>query len=82
MSTGLHPVFFEVKKVSNSLELRRGYEEVVSELSRLVVSSGALTQDDGTGKGVRAESAMDCTLLLEQRRGETASKVRLLRYVV
>ena len=34
-----------------------------------MVSSGALLQDDGSGKGVRAESAMDCTLLLEQRLG-------------
>lgn len=55
-----------VKKVSSSEELRKGYAEVVGELSKLVVSSGALTQDDGSGKGVRAETAMDCTILLEQ----------------
>eukprot|EP00434_Breviolum_minutum_P015276 symbB.v1.2.013461.t1/scaffold951.1/size304340/1 len=55
-----------VKKVSSPEELRQGYAEVVGELSKLVVSSGALTQDDGSGKGVRAENAMDCTILLEQ----------------
>ncbi|CAE7262373.1 CARNS1 [Symbiodinium necroappetens] len=55
-----------VKKVSSEAELRESYVEVVTELSKLVVSSGALTQDDGTGKGVKAENAMDCTILMEQ----------------
>ncbi|CAE7226804.1 CARNS1 [Symbiodinium natans] len=55
-----------VKKVSSEQELRKSYVEIISELSKLVVSSGALTQDDGTGKGIKAESAMDCTLLMEQ----------------
>jgi len=55
-----------VKKVTSEEDLKVSYQEVISELSKLVVSSGALTQDDGTGKGIKAESAMDCTILLEQ----------------
>jgi len=55
-----------VKKVTSEAELRSSYTEVVTELSSLVVSSGALLQDDGSGKGVKAENAMDCTILLEQ----------------
>ena len=45
--------------MSSEEDLRSSYVEVITELSKLVVSSGALTQDDGTGKGVKAEN-LDC----------------------
>jgi len=42
------------------------YAEIVHELSTLVVKSGALVQNDGSGNGVDAASKIDLTLLLEQ----------------
>eukprot|EP00931_Biecheleriopsis_adriatica_P003090 TRINITY_DN10437_c0_g4_i1.p1 TRINITY_DN10437_c0_g4~~TRINITY_DN10437_c0_g4_i1.p1 ORF type:complete len:628 (+),score=102.92 TRINITY_DN10437_c0_g4_i1:255-1886(+) len=55
-----------VKKVMSRDDLEHSYKEVIEDLSRLVVSSGALEQDDGSGKGVKADTAMDCTILMEQ----------------
>lgn len=55
-----------VKKVTAQTDLESSYAEIIDELSRLVVSSGALQQDDGSGRGVKAEKAMDCTILMEQ----------------
>jgi biotin carboxylase len=54
-----------VKKVTSMAELRASYREVVTELSSLVVSSGALVKKtDDTG--VDASSVVDLTVLLEQ----------------
>jgi len=55
-----------VKKVTSEEELKEGYAEVLSELQSLVVSSGALVKNDGSGTGVDANKVMDCTILLEQ----------------
>jgi len=55
-----------VKKVTSFADLQASYAEVIAELSSLVVSSGALSKDDGSGQGVKAELAMDCTILMEQ----------------
>merc|ERR1712190_437526 len=42
------------------------YRQTVKELSTLVVMSGALVQNDGSGGGVDAGSKIDLTLLMEQ----------------
>eukprot|EP00929_Paragymnodinium_shiwhaense_P049441 TRINITY_DN2493_c0_g1_i12.p1 TRINITY_DN2493_c0_g1~~TRINITY_DN2493_c0_g1_i12.p1 ORF type:complete len:619 (+),score=169.47 TRINITY_DN2493_c0_g1_i12:80-1936(+) len=55
-----------VKKVTSMADLRKTYKEIVAEMSSLVIVSGALVQNDGTGKGNVAQGAIDLTLLLEQ----------------
>jgi len=54
-----------VKKVASMAELEACYNEVVAELSSLVVSSGALVKGNG-GDGVTASAVVDLTVLLEQ----------------
>lgn len=54
-----------VKKVESMDELRTCYREVVRDLAALVVSSGALTRDDGSG-GITASRMIDLSVLLEQ----------------
>lgn len=53
------------RKVESAEGLRSCFREVVKELSSLVVSSGALQTDDGSG-GVVADKVIDLTLLMEQ----------------
>lgn len=55
-----------VKKVLNKDEMLACYREVVSELNSLVVVSGALVQNDGSGKGVAANKIVNTTVLMEQ----------------
>mmetsp|Transcript_75504 Transcript_75504/g.164725 ORF Transcript_75504/g.164725 Transcript_75504/m.164725 type:complete len:635 (+) Transcript_75504:193-2097(+) len=55
-----------VKKVVDMEDLKSAYQEVIEELRSLVVSSGALVKNDGTGTGVNANQVMDCTILMEQ----------------
>jgi len=56
-----------VKKVCNLDELQRCYNEVVTELSSLVICSGALIKaDPSSNLGVSATGSVDLTLLLEQ----------------
>jgi len=55
-----------VKKVESEKELQDCYNEIVTEMSSLVVSSGALIKGDGSGVGFNAASMIDLTLLLEQ----------------
>lgn len=55
-----------VKKVESAEQLRRCYQEVVTELGSLVVSSGALIKGDKSSTGVDANNVVDLTLLLEQ----------------
>jgi carnosine synthase len=55
-----------VKRVNSQQELTEGYAEIMEELGGLVVSSGALVKNDGSGNGVAASNTMDCSLLLEQ----------------
>lgn len=55
-----------VKKVTSEKELKESYIEVVTELSSLVISSGALSKSDGTNNGVAADKVVDCTILMEQ----------------
>jgi len=55
-----------VKKVETMEELEACYREVTAELSSLVVSSGALVKNDGSGTGVHAGDVVDLTVLLEQ----------------
>lgn len=55
-----------VKKVGSERELVAAFQEVSQELSSLVVESGALVKDNGDGKGVRADVAIDTSLLLER----------------
>jgi len=55
-----------VKKVQCNQDLHQCYRDVVSELSSLVVSSGALVQKDGSGNGVDAGEVINLTVLLEQ----------------
>jgi carnosine synthase len=56
-----------VKKVESAGDLKRVFEDVVAELSSLVVSCGALIQGDGSGSnGVDASNVIDLTLILEQ----------------
>lgn len=56
-----------VKKVCCADELRACYDEVARELLSLVVSSGSLVKDDGTGTGVSvAASGLHTSFLLEQ----------------
>jgi carnosine synthase len=47
-------------------DLHDCYSEIVTEMSSLVVSSGALIKNDGSGNGVNAGNMIDLTLLLEQ----------------
>lgn len=55
-----------VKKVLAKEDLLLCYKEVVAELSSLVVISGALEQGSASGRGVKADSVVDMSLLLEQ----------------
>jgi carnosine synthase len=55
-----------VKKVTSMQELATCYEEVVRELSSLVVSSGALVKREAGVVGVDASNVVDLTVLLEQ----------------
>lgn len=55
-----------VRKVENAEELQKCFDEVTSELKNLVVTSGALVKNDGSGNGVDADSMVDLTVLLEQ----------------
>eukprot|EP00928_Gymnodinium_smaydae_P011752 TRINITY_DN14306_c1_g1_i2.p1 TRINITY_DN14306_c1_g1~~TRINITY_DN14306_c1_g1_i2.p1 ORF type:complete len:608 (+),score=93.10 TRINITY_DN14306_c1_g1_i2:64-1887(+) len=54
-----------VRKVESEDEFLSCYHKVVSELRSLVVSSGALQLDDGTG-GIDAMKVVDLSVLLEQ----------------
>lgn len=55
-----------VKKVVSLQDLRDSYKAIVQEMSSLIIFSGALVQNDGSGKGTCADGAIDLTLLLEQ----------------
>jgi carnosine synthase len=56
-----------VRKVESPEQLRQCYNEVISELSSLVVSSGALIKkDENSTGGVDASNIIDLALLLEQ----------------
>lgn len=55
-----------VKKVVAKEDLLLCYKEVVAELSSLVVISGALEVASASGKGVKANSVVDMSVLLEQ----------------
>uniref|UniRef100_A0A7S0B870 ATP-grasp domain-containing protein n=1 Tax=Pyrodinium bahamense TaxID=73915 RepID=A0A7S0B870_9DINO len=55
-----------VKKVESEAQLRSTYQELERELSSLVVSSGALVKDDGTGNGVNADAVISTVFLLER----------------
>jgi len=55
-----------VKKVSNIGELASTYQEIVEELSTLVVSSGALIKGDANSGGVNAKGMVDLSVLMEQ----------------
>jgi len=55
-----------VKKVTSKEELDACYKEVVTELSSLVISSGALVKGSAGGSGVNASNVADLTVLLEQ----------------
>jgi carnosine synthase len=55
-----------VKKVASFQEMQQAYEEIVSELSSLVVSSGALIKNDGSGQGVDAGCVIVLDMLMEQ----------------
>lgn len=55
-----------VKKVENAQECRGIYNEVVQELSTLVVSSGALIKGTADSAGVDAANLVDLTVLMEQ----------------
>jgi len=55
-----------VKKVCSRAEVMATYREVVREVSNLVVISGALVQDTGTGQGVAADKVVSIAILMEQ----------------
>jgi len=55
-----------VKKVASERELLATFREVSEELSSLIVESGALVKDSGAGKGVKADRAIDTSMLLER----------------
>lgn len=55
-----------VKKVTTLRELEASYREVADELCSLVVSSGALVKATDGVTGVKADSVVDLTVLLEQ----------------
>jgi len=55
-----------VRKVVHRGEMMACYKEVVAELQGLVVVSGALVQDTGTGQGVAANKVMSIGILMEQ----------------
>jgi carnosine synthase len=55
-----------VKKVESMEQLRQSYDEVVCELSSLVVSCGALIKGDSNSGGVDANNIIDLSILMEQ----------------
>lgn len=55
-----------VKKVVQASDLLPIYREVVNELKSLVVLSGAIAQNDGSGQGVAAGDVIALSMLLEQ----------------
>eukprot|EP00933_Yihiella_yeosuensis_P014546 TRINITY_DN13004_c0_g1_i2.p1 TRINITY_DN13004_c0_g1~~TRINITY_DN13004_c0_g1_i2.p1 ORF type:complete len:639 (-),score=121.84 TRINITY_DN13004_c0_g1_i2:351-2267(-) len=55
-----------VKKVENEGDFKSIYQEIVDELSTLVISSGALIQGQPNGGGHKATQAIDLTVLMEQ----------------
>lgn len=55
-----------VKKVANRSEMTSCYAEVIKELQSLVVISGALVQDSGSGKGIAASKVVNIAVLCEQ----------------
>lgn len=55
-----------VKKVNTEAELQSTYDELYNELSSLVVSSGALVKNDGSGMGTAASSVIGVKFLLER----------------
>jgi len=55
-----------VKKVLSYEDLQNCYNEIVTDMSSLVVLSGALVKADGSGAGVSAAGMIDLTLLMEQ----------------
>lgn len=55
-----------VKKVESFKDLQQTYDEVDRELRTLVVSSGALIKDDGSGEGSAAASMIGTTFILER----------------
>jgi len=55
-----------VKKVESFEQLVQSYTEVITELSSLVVSSGALMKNDGSGTGVAAGCMINLAVLMEQ----------------
>lgn len=55
-----------VIKVESADSLERSYNEVITELSSLVVSSGALIKNDGSGTGVNAGCMINLAVLMEQ----------------
>lgn len=54
-----------VKKVDSERDLVATYRELDKELSSLVVSSGALVKDDGTGTGVNADAVISTCFIME-----------------
>jgi len=54
-----------VKKVNSEEELVAAYQEIIEELSTLVITSGALVKGNGSN-GTDAANKVDLTLLLEQ----------------
>lgn len=55
-----------VKKVETESVLRSTYLELQREVSSLIVSSGALVKDDGQSAGVKADSVVGTTFMLER----------------
>jgi len=55
-----------VKKVENRRDLLATFEEVDKELRTLVVSSGALIKDDGSGTANKADDVIGTTFMLER----------------
>lgn len=55
-----------VAKVTSQNELMEVYRKVIGELKSLVVISGALVQNDGSGQGVQADQVVNLQVLLEQ----------------
>ncbi|CAE8639294.1 unnamed protein product, partial [Polarella glacialis] len=55
-----------VKKVLCEKDMASTYQEIVTELSSLVLSSGALIQGPADGSGIKASNNCDMTVLMEQ----------------
>jgi len=55
-----------VKKVESEAELQNVFDDVQKELNSLMVVSGALVQNDGSGAGVQASKVVNTNVLLEQ----------------